>query len=132
MTEKSSFPKIAVAASGLAMRLAVSDGDLVAIRSYLAGLLALRPRTVPAEPLFMIHFTLFNLLLLYFPCSKLVHLTGAVVCRALLVASPPAYPTRPSAPLRGWLRLPAMGHPDTTAAASFPAAPTSSQPGAPR
>ena len=84
---------LAVALTGLAMRAGMTHADLAAIRGYLGGLLSLRPSLPPVLPLFLVHFGLFNALLLYFPFSKLVHLTGALVSRALLVQPAPTYPT---------------------------------------
>lgn len=96
---------LAIAASGLAMRSTAAGADLAAVRAYLAGLATLHPAPLPDEPLFLIHFTLVNALLVYFPFSKLVHLTGAIVGRALIVEPAPTYPTptgrpRQTAPFR--------------------------------
>lgn len=83
---------LAVAGTGMAMRL-LTAVDLADVRAYLAGLLLLSPRPLPDIPLFIVHFTAVNVLLIYFPYSKLVHLTGAAVSRSLLVQPPPVYPT---------------------------------------
>ena len=83
----------AVALSGMAMRLPGSGVDLAAVRTYLAGLLTFRPGPLPQGPLFLVHFTLVNVLLVYFPFSKLLHGIGGVVNRAILTAAPPIYPT---------------------------------------
>jgi len=84
---------LAVAVTGLHMRLAWLAADQAEVRSYLAGLLTFRPVPLPREPIFVVHFTLVSVLLLYFPFSKLVHLTGAFASQALLLQSPPVYPT---------------------------------------
>jgi nitrate reductase gamma subunit len=83
---------LTIVVTGLHMRL-VAEVDLVAIRSYLGGLMTFRFAPLPVEVIFLSHFTLVNLLLIYFPFSKLVHLTGAIVARALVVQPPPKYPT---------------------------------------
>jgi nitrate reductase gamma subunit len=83
---------LTIVVTGLHMRL-VAEVDLAAIRSYLGGLMTFRFAPVPVETIFLSHFLLVNLLLIYFPFSKLVHLTGAIVTRALLVQPPPKYPT---------------------------------------
>ena len=84
---------LAVAVTGLGMRLPAAAVDLVQVRAYVAGLLVFQPPPLPGGWMFVSHFTLVNLLLLHFPFSKLVHATGAIVNRALLVQSPPRYPT---------------------------------------
>jgi nitrate reductase gamma subunit len=96
---------LAVAVTGLHMRLASPVTDLAEVRSYLAGLLTFRPVPLPREPIVVSHFTLVNVLLLYFPFSKLVHLTGAFASQALVLQSPPAYPTPAGAAQKS--RLPA-------------------------
>lgn len=84
---------LAVAVTGLHMRLASLGVDPAEVRSYLAGLLTFRPVPLPRAPIFVAHFTLVSVLLLYFPFSKLAHLTGAFASRALVLQSPPVYPT---------------------------------------
>ncbi|MHC1696618.1 MAG: respiratory nitrate reductase subunit gamma [Geobacteraceae bacterium] len=84
---------ISIAVSGLLMYLPVFHVDLPAIRAYLVGLLYLQPTPLPHSPLFVIHFLLVNLLLLYFPFSRLLHSTGYFVNRAMLTEAPPVYPT---------------------------------------
>ncbi len=87
---------LAIAVTGLQMRLATPELDLPAVRTYLGGLLTLRPVPIPGEGMFIRHFVLVNVLLMYFPFSKLVHLTGGLVSRALLVQSGPARPSQAS------------------------------------
>jgi len=84
---------LAIVISGLHMRLTSLNIDLPAIRSYLAGILTLHPIPIPRTWIFVSHFTLVNILLLYFPFSKLVHAAGFVVNRAMLTEKPPIYPT---------------------------------------
>ena len=83
---------LAIVATGLALRLGPGHVDLAEVRTYVAGLLSLNPRAIPAQPLLVAHFTLVNLLLLGFPFSKLVHLTGAIVGQALITQPAPQYP----------------------------------------
>ncbi len=93
---------LAIAVTGLLLRWGATEADLAAVRSYLGGLLTFRPVPLPDSSLFALHVTLVNVLLVYFPFSKLVHLTGGIVSQALLVRPAPLYPTpsvpRPSAP----------------------------------
>lgn len=49
---------------------------LVDIKAFLLGLVTLHPQEMPPEPLFLLHFTLVLILLVYFPFSKLVHSCG--------------------------------------------------------
>ena len=90
---------LAAAGTGMSLRLAgpATQGtgcpDLAAVRGYLAGLIALRPVELPAAPLLIAHLTLFHVLLLYFPFSKFVHVTGGIVSRELVLRPAPVYPT---------------------------------------
>lgn len=84
---------LAIVISGMHMRLTSLNIDLTAIRSYLAGILTLHPIPIPRTWIFVSHFTLVNILLLYFPFSKLFHGAGFVVNRAMLTEKPPIYPT---------------------------------------
>lgn len=84
---------LAVVISGLHMRLTTIEVDLVVIRTYMAGIMSFQPVPIPNEGIFISHFFLVNLLLIYFPFSKLVHLAGSIVNRAMLIAPPPVYPT---------------------------------------
>jgi len=87
---------LAIVVSGMHMRVTSIEVDLPAIRTYLGALLAFRPIPIPHEWVFVSHYFLINVLLLYFPFSKLIHLAGFIVNRAILVEAPPVYPT-PSA-----------------------------------
>ena len=49
---------------------------LVDVKAFILGLLTLRPVAPPQHPLFLVHFLLVTLLLLYFPFSKLLHAGG--------------------------------------------------------
>ena len=84
---------LSVVITGMHMRLPTAHVDLPAIRTYLGGLLSFQPVPIPENFMFAAHFFLVNVLLMYFPFSKLVHLVGSVVNRAMLVEAPPVYPT---------------------------------------
>lgn len=84
---------LSVVITGMMMRMPGVEINLPAIRAYLGGLITLSPVQIPDEPLFITHFIMVNLLLIYFPFSKLVHLAGFFVNRAMLVEAPPVYPT---------------------------------------
>jgi len=85
----------AIAVTGMYMRL-VSDVDLPAVRAYIAGLFTLHPVPILQNWGFISHFTLVNILLLYFPFSKLIHMVGIFVSRAMITQPPPVYPTSAS------------------------------------
>lgn len=85
---------LAIAATGLLMRLTLLEPEQAAVRAFLGGLLTLQPVPIPGPWVFIIHFVLVNVMLTYLPFSKLVHLTGGVVSRALVVTSARAHPAR--------------------------------------
>ena len=58
--------------------------SLVDVNHYLGGLLTLHPVLPPANPVFLWHLTLVELLLLYFPYSKLMHACGIFLSRWLI------------------------------------------------
>lgn len=84
---------LAIVITGMHMRTAV-EVNLPAIREYLGSLIMLQPLPIPQEWIFVSHFFLVNVLMVYFPFSKLVHLAGFIVNRTLLVEAAPGYPTR--------------------------------------
>lgn len=84
---------LAIVVSGMHMRLTTLEVNLAEIRSYLGGLMTFSPTVVPHNWIFLSHFFLVNVLLVYFPFSKLMHLAGFFATRSLIVAPPPAYPT---------------------------------------
>ena len=49
---------------------------LVDVKAFMLGLLTLHPVAPPYHPLFLIHFLLVIMLLIYFPFSKLLHAGG--------------------------------------------------------
>lgn len=68
---------IGIAATGLIMRYFVKT-DIVAIKEVAVGILSFNPVT-PSDTIsawFYIHFFLVNILLIYFPMSKLMHMGG--------------------------------------------------------
>jgi len=83
---------LAIVITGMYMRL-VSPVDLPAVRAYLAGLFTLNPVPIPQDWIFISHFTLVNILLIYFPFSKLIHMVGFFLSRSMITQPPPVYPT---------------------------------------
>ncbi len=84
---------LAVAVAGMYMRLGDDAVELAAVRAYAAGLLTLRPVPIPRHWAFISHFTLVNILLLYLPFSKLIHMVGIFFGQAMVTQPPPVYPT---------------------------------------
>ena len=50
--------------------------NLVDVKAFIMGLLTLRPVAPPKHPLFLVHFSLVSILMIYFPFSKLLHAGG--------------------------------------------------------
>ena len=91
---------LSVVVTGNHMRLPGVHVDLPAIKAFMGGLLTFNPVPIPENAIFIAHFLLVNLLLIYFPFSKLVHLAGFFVNRAMLVEQAPVYPTPAGTPVR--------------------------------
>ncbi|MDR3565089.1 MAG: respiratory nitrate reductase subunit gamma [Negativicutes bacterium] len=91
---------LSIVITGNHMRLPTVHVNLPAIKSYLGGLFTLSPTPIPTDWVFVVHFTLVNLFLIYFPFSKMLHFAGYLVNRAMLVEAPPVYPTPAGTSLR--------------------------------
>jgi nitrate reductase gamma subunit len=91
---------LAIVVTGNHMRLPTAHVDLPAIKAYMGGLLTLSPTPIPENWIFVSHFVLVNLFLIYFPFSKMLHFAGFLVNRAMLTEAPPVYPTPAGTPLR--------------------------------
>jgi nitrate reductase gamma subunit len=66
---------ISIALTGIITKYYVRT-DIVTVKSFIMGLVNFRPEVMPGDIIFMIHFTLVMLLLIYFPFSKLMHAGG--------------------------------------------------------
>lgn len=75
---------LGIVGSGMYMRL-FHEVSYAAVQSYLLGLITLHPVPLPDNMAFVFHFTIVQLLLLYFPYSKLVHSCGIFFSRWLIV-----------------------------------------------
>jgi len=84
---------LAVLLTGMMMRAPGVHVDLVSIREYLGSLIMLSPKNMQLDSLFVIHFFLINVLMIYFPFSKLIHMAGFFVNRSMLLEAEPVYPT---------------------------------------
>jgi len=101
---------VAIAVIGMYMRLGGDAVELAAVRAYAAGLLTLHPVPIPRHWAFISHFILVNILLLYLPSSKLIHMAGIFFGRALVTQPPPVYPTPTGARCRPSFTPEAAGH----------------------
>ncbi len=75
---------LGIAGSGMYMRL-FDEISYEVVQNYLIGLITFHPVQLPEHTAFLFHFTLVQLLLLYFPYSKLVHSCGIFFSRWLIV-----------------------------------------------
>ena len=91
---------LTIAITGNHMRLPGTHVDLPAIKAYMGNLLAFSPTPIPADGVFIAHFTVVMLFIAYFPFSKMLHFAGFLVNRAMLVEAPPVYPTPAGTPAR--------------------------------
>jgi nitrate reductase gamma subunit len=66
---------IAIAVSGL-MTKYVARTDIVAVKSFILGLMAFNWQPLPGEPVLLVHLGLVALLMIIFPFSKLLHAPG--------------------------------------------------------
>ena len=66
---------IAIGLSGLSMRF-VKPTDIVAVKTFMLGLMRVDIQPLPTDPLLLLHLTLVALLMIIFPISKLLHAPG--------------------------------------------------------
>ena len=66
---------ISIAGTGLMVSY-WAHAYLVDVKAFMLGLLTLHPVSPPLHPLFLIHFLLVLILMIYFPFSKLLHAGG--------------------------------------------------------
>jgi nitrate reductase gamma subunit len=58
--------------------------DLKQTREYFAGLLTFRAASVPSNPYFLLHFFLGQILIMYIPFSKFLHIPGIFYSKSLI------------------------------------------------
>ncbi len=66
---------IAIGMTGLAMRF-VAHTDIVAVKTFMLGLMRLSWQPLPSDPVLLVHLALVALLIIIFPISKLLHAPG--------------------------------------------------------
>lgn len=69
---------ISIGLTGLLLKYYVRT-NLVDVKAFILGLLTFSPAQLPDSPLFLIHFGLVLILLVFFPFSKLMHAWGILV-----------------------------------------------------
>ncbi|CDX04784.1 Nitrate reductase, gamma subunit [Desulfitobacterium hafniense] len=74
---------LGIAGSGMYMR-SLDNVTYLEVATYLKGLISLNPVPPPSSVAFLLHFNLVQLLLLYFPSSKLMHSCGIFFTRWLI------------------------------------------------
>lgn len=74
---------LGIAGSGMYMRW-FDHVTYMEVAHYLRGIFSMHPVPAPSSPAFLLHFTLVQLLLLYFPSSKLMHSCGIFFSRWLI------------------------------------------------
>jgi nitrate reductase gamma subunit len=66
---------LAIGLTGLGMRF-VRHTDIVAVKTYMLGLMRFDIHPLPADPILLMHLALVALLMFVFPISKLLHAPG--------------------------------------------------------
>jgi nitrate reductase gamma subunit len=66
---------LAIGLTGLGMRF-VRHTDIVAVKTYMLGLMRFDIHPLPADPILLVHLSLVALLMFVFPISKLLHAPG--------------------------------------------------------
>ena len=74
---------LAVVISGDLMRFS-SHFDVTSARDFFSGLLGLKITAVPSDPFFLLHFFFAQVLIMYIPFSKLLHIPGVFYSKSLL------------------------------------------------
>lgn len=79
---------LAIAVTGNYLHMPEARVDINTVRDYLAGLITLQPGPLPDNEVFAIHFILVNILVMYFPFSKMVHIAGLLINQVMLATKP--------------------------------------------
>jgi len=66
---------IGIGATGALMTF-VTNADIITLKDYLLGLMVFDVRTLPMDPILLVHLSLVILLMAIFPISKLLHAPG--------------------------------------------------------
>jgi nitrate reductase gamma subunit len=74
---------LGIAISGIYIRF-ISTINLLELRRYFSSLVAFTPSNMPTDPIFLIHYSLVLILMIYFPFGKLIHTIGAGLTQLLI------------------------------------------------
>jgi nitrate reductase gamma subunit len=74
---------LGIALSGIYIRF-ISTMNLFELRRYFASLVTFTPSNIPTDPMFLIHYSLVLILMIYFPFGKLIHTIGAGLTQLLV------------------------------------------------
>ena len=74
---------LAIIITGDIMRF-ITHFDLAETRQYFAALVTFSRASVPADPAFLVHFFLGQLLIIYMPFSKFLHIPGAFYSKSII------------------------------------------------
>ena len=96
---------VAIGCSGLAMRFVVHT-DIVAVKSFMRGLMQFDILPLPADPLLLLHLALVAVLMIVFPISKLLHAPGLFFSPTRMQADSP----REARHLAAWAAALDPGH----------------------
>jgi nitrate reductase gamma subunit len=74
---------LGIALSGIYIRF-ISTINLLELRRYLSSLVTFTPSNLPTDPIFLLHYSLVLILMIYFPFGKLIHTIGAGLTQLLV------------------------------------------------
>ncbi|WP_455279865.1 respiratory nitrate reductase subunit gamma [[Eubacterium] cellulosolvens] len=74
---------LGIALSGVYIRF-ISTLNLLELRRYFSSLVTFTPSNLPTDPIFLIHYSLVLILMIYFPFGKLIHTIGAGLTQLLV------------------------------------------------
>jgi nitrate reductase gamma subunit len=77
---------LSVVISGDLMRFSPSF-DRAAVCEFLSGLISFKVTAVPRDPFFLLHLLFAQVLVMYIPFSKFLHIPGVFYCKAALYRS---------------------------------------------
>lgn len=74
---------LGIAISGIYIRF-ISTINLLELRRYFSSLVSFTPSNMPTDPIFLFHYSLVLILMIYFPFGKLIHTIGAGLTQLLI------------------------------------------------
>lgn len=74
---------LAIILTGDCMRF-ITHFELAQSREYFAALFTFKTATLPADPFFRLHFFLGQILMIYIPFSKFLHIPGVFISKSII------------------------------------------------